>query len=344
MNCFFCDYDFKETQTLPKVPPRNPDYPCPRCGHVYLNEACVDNNTLKGNFKDDDKKIISIVIRNEYERSGQQRPGELLTSDKLIEIVAKYNRLDPWDKIDNALLNIEKASDLVGSSINIDCNNYYPYYHCFAPKELKNILGLLREEEFINAPDLSNLQVDLSISTKGYQKLRELNKSGRDSRQCFVAMWFVPEMDDVYEESIKPAIEYREEGETKSRFTAIKIDNVEHVNDINDEIIAAIRRSRFVVCDLTGYRGGVYFEAGFANGLGLNVIYTCRKDWIKKETLKDINEKDIEKLYDSRKEEIEIKKEGIHFDLEHMNRIEWEKEKPEEFKEKLEKRIKAVIF
>jgi nucleoside 2-deoxyribosyltransferase len=69
-----------------------------------------------------------------------------------------------------------------------------------------------------------------------------------------------------------------------------QIDNVEHVNDINDEIIGQIRRSRFVVCDLTGYRGGVYFEAGFAYGLGLDVIYTCRKDWTKEETLTDLEQ------------------------------------------------------
>jgi len=42
-----------------------------------------------------------------------------------------------------------------------------------------------------------------------------------------------------------------------------------------------------MICDLTGYRGGVYFEAGFAYGLGLEVIYTCRKDWTKEELLAD---------------------------------------------------------
>ena len=79
----------------------------------------------------------------------------------------------------------------------------------------------------------------------------------------------------------KQAIEYVEEGQSEPTYRAIKIDTHEHINDINDEIIAQIRRSRFMVCDLTGYRGGVYFEAGFAYGLGLDVIYTCRKDWSK---------------------------------------------------------------
>ena len=54
------------------------------------------------------------------------------------------------------------------------------------------------------------------------------------------------------------------------------------MNKIDDEIIAEIRRSRFVVADFThdkktGVRGGVYYEAGVAYGLGLEVIYSCRK-------------------------------------------------------------------
>ncbi len=35
---------------------------------------------------------------------------------------------------------------------------------------------------------------------------------------------------------------------------------------------------RFMIADFTGHRGGVYFEAGFAHGLGIPVIWTCRED------------------------------------------------------------------
>ncbi|MFC1886373.1 hypothetical protein ACFLZM_04890, partial [Thermodesulfobacteriota bacterium] len=65
---------------------------------------------------------------------------------------------------------------------------------------------------------------------------------------------------------------------------------------IDDEIIAQIRRSRFIVADFTGHRGGVYYEAGFAKGLGLEVIWTCNKN-------------DIDKL---------------HFDIRQYNCIDWD--------------------
>jgi nucleoside 2-deoxyribosyltransferase len=83
---------------------------------------------------------------------------------------------------------------------------------------------------------------------------------------------------------VSAAIEYVEEGASEPKYRALKIDDWEHTNDINDELIAQIRRSKFMVCDFTGYRGGVYFEAGFAYGLGMEVIYTCRKDWCNKDT------------------------------------------------------------
>jgi nucleoside 2-deoxyribosyltransferase len=66
---------------------------------------------------------------------------------------------------------------------------------------------------------------------------------------------------------IQPSIEV-DCGFTK----AIRVDR-EHFGDrIDDRIIAEIRRCRFIVADFTGQRGGVYFEAGFALGLGKPVI------------------------------------------------------------------------
>jgi nucleoside 2-deoxyribosyltransferase len=60
----------------------------------------------------------------------------------------------------------------------------------------------------------------------------------------------------------------------------MRIDKKDHNNKIDDEIVSEIRRSRFLVADFTcepeKVRGGVYFEAGFALGLGLPVIWTCK--------------------------------------------------------------------
>jgi nucleoside 2-deoxyribosyltransferase len=75
----------------------------------------------------------------------------------------------------------------------------------------------------------------------------------------------------VWGGAIKPAIE-------KAGYTAYRIDEQAHSDNIIFKIMAEIRNSRFVVADVTEQRNGVYFEAGYALGLGLPVIWSVRKD------------------------------------------------------------------
>lgn len=94
-------------------------------------------------------------------------------------------------------------------------------------------------------------------------------------------MWFDPSMADAYNLGIEPALLAC--GYEKP----FRVDDPEHQADadkpsfqlkIDDRIIAGIRQARFVVVDVTGQRCAVYYEAGFAEGLGTPVIWTCRKD------------------------------------------------------------------
>ncbi len=49
-----------------------------------------------------------------------------------------------------------------------------------------------------------------------------------------------------------------EKGISAAGYKPLRIDTKEHANKICDEIISEIRRSRFLVADYTGHRGGVY--------------------------------------------------------------------------------------
>ncbi len=94
-----------------------------------------------------------------------------------------------------------------------------------------------------------------------------------------------------------------------------RVDQREHNDKIDDEIIAQIRQSRFVLADFTGHRGGVYYEAGFAKGLGIEVFWTCRKDEI----------------------------ENLHFDIRQYNCIVWDPSNLEDFRSKIRYRIESVV-
>jgi len=157
---------------------------------------------------------------------------------------------------------------------------------------------------------ISNDGTTLRITFAGWQFLYAVRQRVTPYVQAFVAMWFDPLMEAAYREGFEPAI-------IESGYKPLRIDKKEHINKIDDEIIAEIKRSRFVVADFTSEpdrpRGGVYFEAGFAMGLKLPVVWTCRKDLV----------------------------EQVHFDTRQFNQIAWET--PPELREKLRTRILAIL-
>jgi nucleoside 2-deoxyribosyltransferase len=92
---------------------------------------------------------------------------------------------------------------------------------------------------------------------------------------CFVAMWFDKSLNAAYDEGICAAIE------RDCALRALRVDREQHNDKIDDFIMASIRSAQFVVADVTGQRQGVYFEAGWAMGLGKPVIWSCREDDVK---------------------------------------------------------------
>lgn len=123
----------------------------------------------------------------------------------------------------------------------------------------------------------------LTLSAKGFEYLDTLEHAGGYTRQAFVAMWFADEMKEAWRLGFAPAI--RDGG-----YDPFRIDNLEHNGKIDDAIVAEIKKSRFLIADFTcgvhsvtgtpkaEPRGGVYYEAGLAHGLGMEVIFTCRAD------------------------------------------------------------------
>lgn len=95
--------------------------------------------------------------------------------------------------------------------------------------------------------------------------------------QAFVAMWLDDSVHELYYEGIEPAIR-------NAGYEPYRVPDDLAVDKIDDTIIANIRQSKFMVADFThgdaGHRGSVYYEAGFARGLDLEVIRTCRSDLI----------------------------------------------------------------
>jgi nucleoside 2-deoxyribosyltransferase len=98
-----------------------------------------------------------------------------------------------------------------------------------------------------------------------------------------MAMKFNDEMDCVFKDCFKPAV-------AKTGFELRVLTDGQPAGLIDDQLRVALQTSRFVIADLTHDNNGAYWEAGFAEGLGRPVIYTCRKkEWEDRKTHFDTN-------------------------------------------------------
>lgn len=70
---------------------------------------------------------------------------------------------------------------------------------------------------------------------------------------------------------------------------AVRVDEIEHSKKITDVILEKLRGSRFLVCDISTERPNVYYELGFAHGIGKEVILTAREGTTLHFDIKDYN-------------------------------------------------------
>ena len=152
--------------------------------------------------------------------------------------------------------------------------------------DVEYLLKFLENQDLIASPSKEISVTKRCILTpKGHAHLAKSRNPTVDSTRAFVAMWFDSSLDGAFYKGIEPGIK-------ACGYSAVRIDQSEHLDKIDDQIIAAIRRAKFLVVDLTegevvkqedgtitgGTRGSVYFEAGFAHGLDIPIIFTRRKN------------------------------------------------------------------
>jgi nucleoside 2-deoxyribosyltransferase len=271
-------------------------YSCQACGrfNITLEAAVVLRSQPSG-----EKYLLSGFTREQTERG--QPPVEI-ASTNIQEILSGASIPRTFaEKLDRLLLYFERMSDYEGKGVTVDYNSY-PLAYAKNPNAFFFLINQLKSQNLI--VDVATMK--FALTAAGWNRVLELSKARKSSLQAFVAMWFTPETQKAYDDGIEKAI--RETG-----FYPVRVDKLEHNNKICDVIIAEIRKSAFLVADFTGQRQGVYFEAGFAMGLGLPVVWLCRKDYV----------------------------DTTHFDTRQYNHIVWENES--ELHEKLLNRINATI-
>ncbi|MEK6759926.1 MAG: hypothetical protein AABY51_09150 [Deltaproteobacteria bacterium] len=267
---------------------------CSRCGK-YKVTGLVSRGFIETEFNRERANISGWLRENQ---------GSLVSSDN-ISMLRNLKTPSFHERADKVLMILEKNTSYAGELIR-----YRDYWisqsWCLNKEELWEILEFLGGSERIKFAE--GPPAKCKIMPKGWEHLEHLKQVNVNSQQGFVAMWFDDDMKKVYNDVIAPAI-------CDAGYKPHRVDLREHNNKIDDEIIAEIRRSRFVLADFTGHRSGVYYEAGFAKGLGLEVFWTCRDDC----------------------------KDELHFDIRQFNCILWEQDKLDEFRKGISHRIESVL-
>lgn len=82
---------------------------------------------------------------------------------------------------------------------------------------------------------------------------------------CFVVMPFESAFDDLYEQAIRPAAE-------DVGMTCARADKVRDNRTVVDKIKRSIQRAGIIVANMTGNNPNVFYEIGYAHGLGKECI------------------------------------------------------------------------
>lgn len=230
------------------------------------------------------------------------------------------------DRIDHIMINLSRRFPLLSDyfSFNEILCNCQRLFYCESNNkfaEISSLLSTLLKMEYIEiihrGPDgmYSHYRILIErrkrtyyrISIEGWKRIAELTKNQSVYNYGFIAMSFDDKVKYIGE-IFKGAIQAK-------GYEPRIIKDIEHNNYIMPEIFYEIQRSKFVVVDVTEPNYGAYYEAGYAQALGKEVIVCCK-----------------EEVFNDRKP---------HFDIAQKSMIIWKNE--EDLYDRLTKRIEATV-
>lgn len=237
---------------------------------------------MNSDFVESNKYILQgLILNDKLPPEFYTVKSPVLDNEKLeLMIRTAVVPLTPEEKIAHLLTYLHSLQKYEGSEVPFFDNEnkhelakklYFKNYD-----ELIFYLFTLFNLGLIDGIDVSSKDgralANIRFTFEGLAKVIELNESGSQSDRCFVAMSFSEDLKET-RQAIKCAID-------EAGFRPILIDEIHYDADvtINDALIAEIKKCKFLVADFSQHKHGVYFEAGFALGLGRPVIYLCNEE------------------------------------------------------------------
>lgn len=246
---------------------------CDRCGRFQISWEL--STAIKREQQSVDCVRLSGIIRRATDMHSFLRLP-LTTGSVNQALIASGAPVDVNGQIDAILDSVASGAPYYG-----DWTDWQPLEtwvaRAFLPngRNLQELCGIMKHRGLIDFSTKEEGQRTFArfyMGLAGWEHLRESRRVSSSTTQVFVAMWFHADMTTIFDNGIAPAVK-------ACNLRPYRVDREPADNRIDDEIIAQIRRSRCLIADVTGERPSVYYEAGFAQALGIPVVWSCNSSW-----------------------------------------------------------------
>ena len=196
----------------------------------------------------------------------------------LDELVLELPNPTTSERLDRLLLHIESQLHHVGQSTVINFNDAAAVCYVNSSSEALKLSEYLTELGRIKPRSSGREERSFEMTVPGLLHVDDIRFRRGEGNQVFVAMWFPGKntedhalMEGAYKQGIRRAI--RDAGLDPYRVDEPTGDPA----PIDARVRLQIRRSRSLHADLTGVRPNVLYEAGLAEGQGIDVTWSVHK-------------------------------------------------------------------
>ncbi len=287
--------------------------PCPNCGDYLITDECLTSLSSLLSDRFDSR----AVLRHALSKMQQKSPCPVLTLNHAEELLKTMRLPGLQEQLDNLILWLARVSKSYGGTVERIADNALGAVGATDLSSLNFVTEYALSSGLISAITAPGLDGTDFLAAKltfpGWERHETIQRGAANSRLAFMAMQFGnAETDRIYHDFLKPAV-------AQTGFELRRNDEKQEAGLIDDLMRIQIRQSRFVISDLTGHNNGAYWEAGYGEGLGKPVIYTCRRG------------------------QADHPSTGAHFDTNHHLIVEWSPDNMAPAVEKLKATIRATL-
>jgi nucleoside 2-deoxyribosyltransferase len=274
-------------------------FECNNCGRFVISPSMrdINNDTYAHLLFYNNNIALPVDDDNFFYFIGKPSTYDFLVKEYPCSLLLKYETLEAWypknlnERVNYILDGLANLSDYPGKEIYLDDVEYIKslfFINRYSNGKYLPLEECIKQIDYMAAYMLSQDLIKkensfITILPEGWRLIAELQKNKSNSKTAFIAMSFSENMKDIQE-----AVE---KGIIRAGYIPHVMNKIEHNNQIVPEILYQIKQSKFVVAEFSTNNNGAYYEAGYAAGLGKEVIHICNNDKFNEEGHFDIKQK-----------------------------------------------------